>query len=682
MVTIKQNRTKYAGLPLKSLVFMAKTSAPVDRLLKREVWKELFIRYFTEGRTFNLYEVLDKEPVMFANTIGWELNQEESQIPVEHSEDFISNLLNFIEFLDKQVLTSNNIQFEWQLHELQGLKSMLERVRDAKISDMNLRQKINLFIDKINQTRKETLILIEQKEKEKQEELNTLPAVQQQQELKVLEQKKELMQQELQHLTIPVSKMNKSQWLEAVNQIDMFYQKEQEKLIKQGLKKYPTFYEAPQLALRAFRLNLTLKLPDISMTGLLFRGLKYNSEINKVFGSEMNLYEELSQWYFTCKGSTKEGWGTFSSQILSHLSADEAKEMRIEIQLEKMRAFYPTLLEYTGKNLSQVISTTFVSKLPRERERNYVNISYSKETGNWIVDENLVAEKGISIFEHFYLLYSDVQGYDINHTYTTSLFRYSIESHPNANIEIRKELSRSEQKMIKDFCNFPSSLVIDKEVYNHLDSPLIKHIIPGGWSGDKGKHFSRFMRHKYNDNAISNDELKFLHKTPEGQEIFKRFTNMGMVMEGWLKEPIDFIAKFFERILNLFDFQKEEDRQTFFQMPFRATDFYEDYKSLKPEQADSIARKLMTESPHEYALISDYFSGINETYEEYKVHSQFEYLSDFERLILEREGIQTGEEFSHTGYKEKNNYGKEIYYTSKQAEHKFVIEFMKNLYAN
>lgn len=681
MINIQKNRTKYTGLPLSSLIFMVKTKAPVDKILQREVWKELFFRYFSEGRTFNLYKLLEKQPEMFANTIAWELSADKVEMPIAHSEYFMRNLLTFIDYVDKRVLKSGNMEFEWQLHEMQGLKAMLERVRDAKITDYSLRQKINLFIDKINLKRKESLIAIENKEKIDTNDSAVSHEI-------VATHKKELMQQELKHLSIPVSKMNREKWEEAIWDIDLYYPKDQEKLLKQGLKKYPSFHEAKSVSLRAFQLNLRLKIPNVSMIGLLLNGIGYGKEVRSVFGSPIELYNSIKEWYLSCHGTTDEGWQELSVRILNELSGDSTcNNLLTEIQLNSMREFYPYVKQFTGKKLSEVLSWD-ISHLNTTRVKRFnVNLEYSTANEGWVAKESFEKSEASSIFERFYQIFDDVRGKSFrNGKYSHQLFRYDVNysRKKDLKLEILEIVSKKDCEMIQSYCDFPVSLIIDYDTVPLLNKPSVISMIPTGFGDSLGgnrSYFLDFFKHKHMFRAISVQELKFLYKTEEGRKLFHSFSKFPMNGSGAFRERIDFLAEYFNEILELFNFQDDLDRNYFFSLDFKPEDFFLKYKSLTLEQAELVTNKLKEEAPHEYALVSEYFYGINETYEEFKSYAEFDYLSSFERLILEKEGVNTGEQFKHEGYKE-SYYGSDIYYSSEQAIQKFVIEFMKNHYAN
>ncbi|PDZ94708.1 hypothetical protein CON36_32290 [Bacillus cereus] len=673
MDTIQVNQTKYSGLPLSALIHLIKTSAPVNQFLRREVWKELFYRYFTEGRTFNLYDLLKRNPQMFANTIGWELKRENVEVPVEHAEAFMQNLLEFIDYIDKHVLQSG-VQFEWQLHELNGMKEMIERVRDAKVQDMTLRQKINLFIDKINQTRKDSLLLIEEAKQQqtKQESSvdNELIVVKDNTEIVVTKEKHELMKQELKRLSIPVSKMTKKQWTEAINNFEIYYEEDKKKLIKQGLRKYD-FYDHRNVALLAFKLNLEFKIPNVSMSNLLFYSFNYYKQPTELFGSDENLYYVIKELYFSAVGATKEGWHEFSTSFLKKLNGDFSKQKLLKRTIQLMEEVYPIVKQYYGSTLSNTLQDKVMDIM--EKGKVVKGIQYEKETGNWVVEEVDSKQTEVSVFEQIYKVLDYIRGYNKGHR----VVQYDIETFSKSEIEISENVPYQYHQMIRDFCLFPSSLVFDAGVYNLIDKPYVNALLPDFFSRSRGRgeYLLYLLKHKYNSEKITDEELIFLYKTDEGQDVFKKITNRISAMQGWLKCASDFIGRFFDRTLNLFDFSKEEDRRLFFRLPFRIEDFFRGHGYTKKEYVEWIANKLREEAPHEYNLIAEYFSNINETYEDYKSYDAFEYLSDFERLVLEREGVQTGETIKHQGYKERD-----IYYSSEEAQNKFLVEYFQKYY--
>ena len=147
-MSIKKSLNKYEGIELNSLLFMADMPLNIPQNNMNEIWQEIFNRYFA-NRNFNVYnkiKSLNKEVkyLYFSIAMQYELKNEFTSIPVEHVTDFISLILEFIEFVDKKVLANKDLTVEWTLHEFYGMKDMLDKVKKANIADTQLRQKINL----------------------------------------------------------------------------------------------------------------------------------------------------------------------------------------------------------------------------------------------------------------------------------------------------------------------------------------------------------------------------------------------------------------------------------------------------------------------------------------------------------------------------------------------------------
>lgn len=686
---VKQNFTKYSGLPLTSLKFLATTTAPIDQGRKRIVWLELFYRYFRQGRTFNLYNILHGYPTVFCNTIGWELEREDVEIPVEHAEDFINNLMAFIEYVDKQVLDSERLRFEWQLHELAGIKSMIERVRDAKIKDMNTRQKINLFIDKINAARKNTLLLLEaaKAETEKTMERESEDAEAQ---LVVSEKKTSLMKQELKHLNIPMSKITKKQWIEMMDEFDMYYPQDQKKLIRIGIKKHTSDLLETK-PWEAFYENMDLKDPRLNMYAVLIRCLRYDpvKKILNRFNTIDQFLAFIETWYHSAvyaDNSTFEQlklsilepffryWGGFEETPPRITEASEyanAKTMQAALQL--LDKSYWIVKQYANGPLSRMLLDTVTIQVPSGRwnERQSVSLQYDKD-GSLIQLNPVMINKEISVLTHYHNILKQLG----------KLAHNDETIHEGGQFAIERDVPLSYHDKIGNFFKLVLTLNLDEDLYKVVsqNGPASEHFFSSRMSFQKSSLLEWVLCYKFLRKAVTNEEIKWLYTTEEGYSFFKVISDVSRSYSIFHSHA-EYLAYYLEDVLPMFDFSKEENRRHFFRMNFTIADIYQ-YQVIDPLLAEKIVRKLQEESPHEVALVYEFFDGISNEYTFFEVHPEYEHLSAMEQLLLINHGVEIGQAKTETGYHEKITGGAEVSFTTDQARTKFIIEYYKNFYEN
>ena len=686
---VKQNFTKYSGLPLSSLIFLATTKAPIDQSRRRVVWMELYYRYFRQGRTFNLYKHLHNHPVEFGNTIGWELEREDVEIPTEHAEDFIKNLMAFIEYVDKQVLESGHLRFEWQLHELAGMRSMIERVRDAKIKEMNTRQKVNLFIDKINEARKNTLLLIEaaKAEAEMPQEPGE-PAAETQ--IVVSEERTALMKQELKHLEIPMSKISKKQWTEMMYEFDIYYPEDQKKLIKVGIKKYPSDL-LEKRPWEAFYENMEVKDSGLNMYAILFRCLRYApaKHIINRFSTVEQFFVFLESWYRSAVNADDATFAEMRRAVLKEFAGHwngfeetpqriaEAKAYAQAVALQEaidlLEESYWIVEKYANGPLSKMLLDTTIIQVPNGNRFEKQSIWLKYEADGRLVQHNpVLINKEISMYTHYHSILDRLG----------KLAGQSEANYPSGEFTIGREVPKQYHDKIRNFFRLVLTLEYDKDLYAAVSGtgPASLHFHTSEFSFNPPSLLEWMLRYKFLRNAVSTEEIRWLYTTDEGYAFFKVVSNVRR-SNGAFHDRAEYLAYYLEEALPMFDFSKEEDRSRFFRMDFNSADIYQ-FQRIKPEMADKIIAKLKAESPHELALVYEFFDGISNDYTFFEVNPEYEHLSAMEQLLLVNHGIEIGKTKSETGYREKMVGGGEVSFTTDQARTKFIIDYYKNFYTD
>jgi len=644
-------------------------------------------RYFRQGRTFNLYKYLNGYPVIFGNTIGWELEREDVEIPVDHAEDFIKNLMSFITYVDEKVLNSEGLRFEWQLHELAGIKSMIERVRDAKIKDLNTRQKVNLFIDKINEARKNALLMIETA-KDEAEKATVRENEAAEAQIVITEEKTALMKQELKHLNIPMSKINKKQWTEMMDEFDIYYPEDQRKLIRAGIKKCASDL-IEKKPWEAFYENMELKDPGLDMYALIIRCLRYNPvrTILNRFETVDHFLAHLESWYRSAVYADDRTFEELRLRILEQFASywggfgevppliaeakDYAKTIVLQNTLQLLDKSYWIVEKYAHGPLSHILKDTIQTRVPDARAgaMQFMRIKY--EDGSLIQLNPVFVDKEKSVLNHYYEILEQLDKLAHNSEYI----------HAGGEFSISRDVPHEYHDKIRNFFKLVLTLEFDQDLFKTVSQKGTESEEFFGRRSvfSRGSLLEWILRYKFLRKAIKLEEIRWLYTTQEGYAFFKVISDVRR-SSGAFHNQAEYIGYFLEEALTMFDFSKEEDRRHFFRMDFNSSDIYQ-YKSIDPKIAEKIVRKLQDESPHEVALVFEFFDGISNEYTFFEVHPEYEHLSAMEKLLLMNNGIEIGKEKTETGYREKMSGGGEVVFTTDEARTKFIFEYYKNYYA-
>lgn len=678
--SLKINATKYSGLPLQSLKFLVKTSAPVDKLRKREVWKEIYYRYFTQGREFNLYSLLRGEPVAFSNTIGWELDTEEVEIPIHHAEDFIKNLIDFIQYVEQKILSSDNLQFHWQLHELAGMQSMIERVRDAKIKDMNTRQKINLFIDKINEARRKALLKIEKAESVVLTTPNDTYNLGEKSHLSIPEEKTALSKQQLVHLKVAISKANKGQWMEMIKNLRIYYPEDQQKIIRHGVKKYPhdiIEYHPWQ----AFIENRDIRNPELNMNRALFGGIEKSGLTDWLqhlkLATVVDFLRYVKDWFFEAEKATEDFFVKLELELLREISEHssptvngeenpafyESKKLYNDYLLNELEKHYWIVERYENGNMSEMLDyAPGYYEVLSEYMANPVRVANLKYSRYGLLQFEMVNDftKGrLTIIDLYYDL---LKKFNRNLAWNEESFLRT-----GNKFSIAKNVPTKYYSKIKRFFQLPLTLEFDAGCALNEDRPVTNQ------SSIESVIIYKFIR-----GVIKTSELRWLYTSEEGYAFFKANTKV-FRSSGMFHSHEDYVAEFISEVIPLFNFRDPDQLRRFFQLEFSTKNIYGPYPKIDKEVAEQIVRKLQDEVPHELQIVSEFFDGIDEEYTEFEVYHQFDGLSPIELLILQQQGIEIGKEQHYKGYKE-NLFNTTVHFTPDEARTRFIIDYYKNYY--
>lgn len=640
-MSIKKSLNKYEGIELNSLLFMADMPLNIPQNNMNEIWQEIFNRYFA-NRNFNVYnkiKSLNKEVkyLYFSIAMQYELKNEFTSIPVEHVTDFISLILEFIEFVDKKVLANKDLTVEWTLHEFYGMKDMLDKVKKANIADTQLRQKINLFIDKINKAREETLKTVTEEESNKS--LMTVS-------------KKELMQQTLQHLSIPVSKLNKGQLYDSLKNIEIYYLEDKIKLIKRCAKYYPDdlILDFPHLAFDYYVENPN---PNIDMNKILLR-MDYANNFNHSYKKDK---ESVLEWIKTVPNCTEILYKRYEFLFYSKLTGDSPSKKVLNEILEDL---HPLIKSYSGKTLSEILKADSIKNeilnFIRCGEPNSIVPELKWNGQNFEFAKDNYPYKEYSLIE----FPNELRKLVDNH-----LFLYSGWITQDNSIRYYIPMNK---EVVETFVKFYERIIIDKE---GLEICL----------KDKAKYkqiLSIIIQTKSCQNAWTINELELMFK-----DYYLCITKeLGInSYSGWFRHRGEHLAKYFNEILSFYDFSTEEDTENFFKMKWNIEAFIKkDYQwPFNENDIFTIYSILKTFKPYEVKLIEDYMDIDEELFEEVKTFEEFENIDAYSRLVLESNGINTMESNQISGVKIKAGYN-DIIVPLDLAKKYFVLKYFEQKY--
>lgn len=564
---------KYEGLDIKSLLFLANTELSVSYNEQLAVWNEIFNQYFNNGKTFNLYAEMNKvenknKYLFFSIVMEYELKDSLTTIPLEHVKDFIILIVQFIDFIDKTVMNNPDVRVEWTIHEFYGIKDMLDKVQHANIVDVTLRQKINIFIDKINAARQE------EQAKSKGRDLPIASKMQ-----------ADLMAEQLKHLSIPASKINKQDLINILQSIEKYYPEDRKKLCTRMAKhfNYDFRHHFPAIAFLYY-----LKNPDSNVD--------MNALTHKI--TNINLPEHLKfmdvqyfqNWFSTLPGYTQEFFDTW---IINNFER-YYKNPHCNVAMEKVyNSIAPTIAENNGKTLSEIL------KAPPVSVYLYNDIKWGDPDTN-----------------KYEILWNDTSFKIINHS---SNFQFPIITIPhlfNGKFDFIISASRTigesryvvaegyDTELALKFANFYSSIIIDDEGIEMAKKFMEKE---SSFNNLLLSSLCQMIQQKAIESTFTSNEIKLLFKT----HYFDFFDKLNHFLHGsgQFSKHNDYILKYFSEILNLYDFSNPEDLKLFFQIKLELERLLNgsEYKEI-----NELYSKLKKYFPNEIYILDSFFDSTSQ----------------------------------------------------------------------
>lgn len=496
---IKLQNSIYEGLADTDLIYLFQ-KLPINISIQQQesLFIELLHRYLEQGRKFNIYELIYKEMRWFMFTIGVELSTNLVNIPVDHIEYFVRGLLNFIELLEQH---KDKIA-RWEIHELAGLQSMLETLKQARIKDLVFIQRVNLLIERIN------------KEREKAVEEASPTAIIAQPE------HHQLMQQQLKKFTIAVSKVNKDDLLDALRHLSLYSEKDKQKILSSIIRRYE--YDAFDT-----KTNTCLKwvIDNKYETKHHLHSYIYKAA-SRVSLRSHEAYQKfelwLKNWYMSCPNATDHNYDLFIRSVRHSISRNLVTEEYKQDINKKVEQFLPIMKKYQGKTLSEILDA-HINIGVGKTIHHYHAPEFAWNGNGWSITQKPQTTRQCSIFEYWCMLYSE---------------------HPT-NIE---ELEK-----------FPSTIIID----DISDNKTAIEITKSNWTENHLQNIFRvwmLVKQKY---GFTIQELNIIYGNKQRYLGMYPILDTGfMSYEKYFNQRIT--KDLLPEILKLYDLQYEADRQVLF----------------------------------------------------------------------------------------------------------------------
>jgi hypothetical protein len=652
MYKVLKTQTKYSGINVKDIIYLLNTGL-INYEKRKTLMFELLHRYFNKGRQFNLYSSMislsDNDKYMyFAQAMSYELQSKITNIPIEHTEAFIKVLLSFIKHIGMTVLRNKELSMEWTIHEFYGIKDMLEKIKEAKISDLQLRQDINLFIDRINKAREETLNEIKKNEQSK----NELMVV----------GKQELMKEKLQRLNIPLSKANKTQLFAIIENIDIYYEKDRIKIIKRAFNKYKDsfIYDFPVLA---FKYNIENKDENTNMKYLMLGHKVDQKNITKLTGdsSESSLYDYYMNWLNQIKNKNDNIINAFKCNLSKKYNKKEYNNWLWHF----FNRYYDHLKKYIE---AESVTLTELLKGDKVKVENYDDLyDIYCENGEWKFRRNnrcTYEERMKSPLALYFQIFKltknklfDYRGYDLK---------------DNSFKALRNDPGNELHK----FATFFDRVIIDPAAVKHLMTNNENSYRSYNDYTDN-QAVSLLLQNRFNRNVVTLDEIKTIFK--DNPNFLYEFVVRG-VYEGFFKEEIEYIGSKFIELLSLYDFTDEQDLSSFFKLKFDGDSFYGRYAEhdkFSKELAEELIKKLEKEVPYEMLLIKELLQFQEEEHKIVETYDLYSGLSELTKAILRKENIEIEEVHYEEGIRVEIK-GRKMVLSSKEVQNYEIIKYFKN----
>lgn len=611
--TVDIKRSEYSGIKLKSLIFLINSFAPINIENHKKAVYELFQRYFNEGRLFDIYEILNKDELMlyFYYSMQFELTKEDISIPKEHLENFSKCIIRFVELMER-----NDLQLISNNEELSGFCKLIESIRDSKIKDNLLKQKLNNLMKKVKENFKKD------KSENKDNKNNEKEAKSENKSLELIEETKAI--SNLKKLEISVSKINKKDLLALVPHLELYDKDDRLKIMKKVLSKYPSELTSnlnSYYQMLAFSYNMLLKLPDINMWYIPYKSKMQIEKMAEILGFEddfIGVYHYLKETFSNIKGFDRRN----VNQLLRRLFG---------------QGFIGNQNKATEKNKYQLSLIRFlINKEDIEYGRELVS-KYKREPLSKLISDKV---------ERMYFVYADVEFNEDK----LEIFDSKLEG-DEINIlqyisEIYGNVEKESDRIL--FENFFVKIPIDRDILKYLSCDNI-------YSDKNFPIIKEILHLKHKKNKMSTEELILMYKDKECSKLLLTILNRTNFKFGF-NSAEDYYNHYFREVIKLFNFSKEDELIQFFSLPFSAMKLFTHY--THGELPYIIVSKLEKELPSEYLIVKNYL------YENFENKNNFVYQTKF---------------YDNFSCSVKEG-GLDRYFNLEQLRVKFIIDYFKETY--
>lgn len=248
MTNIAISFSKYSGLSIRKMGFLIRNNINLETT--KEMFSDLFNRYFVEGKDFNLYSIISSVPgrykyIIFEASLKLEIIYTNSPTPEEYLKDFAQLFSGIIDELEKAVEGKDG-SINYSLGVVGELSEIFDSIKKSKLisQDTNIVNKLNKFIKSYNDSLESV--------GNKKDELIVTEAPR------------------FKELEIAVSKMKVHELEMAIYDLWSFSEKTRVKIVKSAMKKMPNkiIEKAPYLV---FSCNKEFRFENIDMELVIYR---------------------------------------------------------------------------------------------------------------------------------------------------------------------------------------------------------------------------------------------------------------------------------------------------------------------------------------------------------------------------------------------------------------------------
>ena len=606
---------------MESLLVLLKGFDRVYFIKKLPILQTIVIKYFKDKSSVNLYSLLlshlkfsKKEELLdfLLAVLGQELKPNTEVLPMEYREDFFKVLIYFLNSVD-DFAKSNNTQIEWDLLNIPVLLNYLTDLDKSDIVSTSLRQRINVLVESIRKQYEQKV-----KEKEAEDKKNTAIALLNDSQISLKETEEKLNQ--IKTLKLKKSKLNKSNFCEALGSFRYYNEEDKEYLVNymykhnwcdcisdiDSIDAFDYFSKHIQYTALSNRFNPFKLLYGIFNKLFLQYSDKRFEKFKEYFGVEtvVDLMIEVKKWYLSYNGTTELGWTCFEKSLFegfykdTHSIVGSASTNELEnyarfiatIDCEKVFSYF---YKYENINIQEWFKSV---ELPSEKVLKDIPKWCCGEVEEYLEDK--VVKKTII---ECYL--------DVYNTYHNVLFNYHGSFVEYDEITYDGVVSDELKSVLYRFIH-----VLDTVKFDGADLVELKK------SRDWGSYYSwrdktnlkdcvsrlimNYFCRKYK--CFTKEQVKDIWFDEEHYNAFCFFTDYRNTT-GLFKDSDDYALFFFESVKDDLNFANVSDLKLFFRLRGNLNVSSKFFKQFYA--------KLQKDCPKCYQILNDFTDGVVERFE-------------------------------------------------------------------